>query len=314
MVRRIDETKALGGFAPDTSERRTDDLHFVRAEEQCIASFCAGGFLQCIQIAGREKLQKRGLGAFGLEENVRQTFCLQFACERRPGIDLASGKLSAAGHADRADNPGLERKRLLEHFESAAFADRRNIDNRKIESQIWLVRSVRVHHMLPRERFDFAPFEFLRTAFTENFFDGSLDDGLHVGLLAETHLEVELQKFWLTIATQIFITETACDLEIAIESADHTELLQLLRTLRQNEEISGVHARGDDVFARTFGRSFDETRRIDLQTTLLREVRTNDLEDFGTQCDVALHLSSAKIQVAILQTQFFIYKRCGILP
>ncbi len=160
--------------------------------------------------------------------------------------------------------------------------------------------------MFPREAFDFAPLQFLGAALGEDAFDAALDDLLDVLLLAETHLEVELQELRLAVAAEVFVAEAAGDLEVTVEAADHRELLELLRRLGEYEERSGVRAGGDDIFARAFGRALDEARRIDFHAVLLDEVRADDLEDFGTQQDVLLHAFAAQIEVAVLEAQFFV--------
>ena len=58
-------------------------------------------------------------------------------------------------------------------------------------------------------------------------------DGFHsledIFLLDEAHFDVELVKFARrTVGASVFVAETGCDLEIAIETRDHHELLELL--------------------------------------------------------------------------------------
>ena len=44
----------------------------------------------------------------------------------------------------------------------------------------------------------------------------------------ETHLDVELRELRLAIGAQVFITETVCDLEVLIETANHAQLFEEL--------------------------------------------------------------------------------------
>ncbi len=145
----------------------------------------------------------------------------------------------------------------------------------------------------------------------QDFQQRSFNNVLHVELVAEAHLEVQLHELRLAVAAQVLVAETTCDLEVAVESAHHTELLELLRALGQHEELAGVYTRRHDVFAGAFGRSLNETRRIDFQTVLRREVLADDLEDLGAQHDVLAHACGAHIQVAVLQAQFLV-DRVGI--
>ena len=60
--------------------------------------------------------------------------------------------------------------------------------------------------------------------------------------------------FALPQSPQIFITKTAGDLVVLIQSRNHANLFQNLRRLRQREKLSRLYARGHDVIARAFGR------------------------------------------------------------
>jgi len=60
-----------------------------------------------------------------------------------------------------------------------------------------------------------------------------LDKAGDRGLVDEAHLQVELGELWLPVAAGVLIAEAARDLEVAVEPADHQQLLELLRTLGQ---------------------------------------------------------------------------------
>ena len=88
----------------------------------------------------------------------------------------------------------------------------------------------------------------------------------------KAHLDVELRKLRLAIGAQIFVTKTVRDLKVLIETADHAQLFEELRRLRQREKLSRENTRRHDVIARAFGRRFDQDRRFDLGETLRRHV------------------------------------------
>ena len=77
----------------------------------------------------------------------------------------------------------------------------------------------------------------------------SLEGLYDVFLGYERHLAVNLCEFRLSVGTQVFVAEAFHDLEIAVESRHHKQLLESLRTLRQGIELSRVHARGHDEVA-----------------------------------------------------------------
>jgi hypothetical protein len=60
--------------------------------------------------------------------------------------------------------------------------------------------------------------------------------------VTNAHLHVELVELGESVGAAILVAETGRDLEISIEAADHQELLELLRRLRQRVKFSGVQA------------------------------------------------------------------------
>ena len=56
----------------------------------------------------------------------------------------------------------------------------------------------------------------------------------------ERQLDVELRELGLAIRPLILVAEAACDLEVALETADHQQLLEDLRRLRQRVERAAL--------------------------------------------------------------------------
>ena len=90
--------------------------------------------------------------------------------------------------------------------------------------------------------------------------------------MRERDLEVDLRELRLAIGAQVLVAEALDDLEVAIESGDHQDLLEDLRRLRQREELAGMHAARHEIVARPFGRRLGQNRRLDLEEALLVEV------------------------------------------
>ena len=84
----------------------------------------------------------------------------------------------------------------------------------------------------------------------------------------EAGLEVELGELELAVGAQVLVAHAASDLVVAVEPADHEELLGDLRALRQHVELARVQARGNDELARALGRRGPEQRRLHLAETL----------------------------------------------
>ena len=65
-----------------------------------------------------------------------------------------------------------------------------------------------------------------------------------VVLLHERHLDVDLRELRLAVGALVLVAEAARDLHVAPEAADHQNLLEDLRRLRQRVERAGVHRGG----------------------------------------------------------------------
>ena len=70
----------------------------------------------------------------------------------------------------------------------------------------------------------------------------SLDERKDVLLGAEGHLDVELCDLHHAVRAQVLVAQAARDLVVATDPRHHQELLQLLRRLRQGEELTGMQS------------------------------------------------------------------------
>ena len=73
------------------------------------------------------------------------------------------------------------------------------------------------------------------------------EDGV---LRGKRHFQIELREFGLAVGAQVLVAETFDDLEVAVQPADHQDLLEYLRRLRQRVELAGMHAAGHQIIAR----------------------------------------------------------------
>ncbi len=67
----------------------------------------------------------------------------------------------------------------------------------------------------------------------------------------------------LAVGAQVFIAEAADDLEIAVEAANHQDLFEELRRLRQRVEMAWMQAAGHQVVARALRRRAGHERCLD---------------------------------------------------
>ena len=52
------------------------------------------------------------------------------------------------------------------------------------------------------------------------------------------HLDINLRKLRLAVRAQVLVAKTPDDLEITVEAADHEDLFEKLRRLRQRVEMA----------------------------------------------------------------------------
>src|SRR5690606_10584992 len=93
----------------------------------------------------------------------------------------------------------------------------------------------------------------------------------------------------LAVGAQILVAETAHDLEIAVVAADHEQLLEELRRLRQGVERALRDSARYQVVAGALGRRARQERRLDLEESLPAHGVADRLADLVPQDQVALH-------------------------
>ena len=110
------------------------------------------------------------------------------------------------------------------------------------KAHIGLVRTEAAHSVCPGQAEE-GRFAQIHTA---HFLEEVLCEGLkcvdNIVLLYERHFAVNLREFGLTVGTEVFIAEALHDLEVAVKTCYHQQLLQRLRTLGKGIELTGIHA------------------------------------------------------------------------
>jgi hypothetical protein len=129
------------------------------------------------------------------------------------------------------------------------------------------------------------------------------DHFVHAFLLRERHLQVDLREFGLPVGAQIFVPETADNLEILLVPRHHQQLFEDLRRLRQRIEIARLHAARHQVIARALRRRAGHERRFDFEKALAVEKLARGVGNFGAQNDIGLHARAPQIHVAVAQAR-----------
>jgi len=96
-------------------------------------------------------------------------------------------------------------------------------------------------------------------ALLESLGEQALDQLENVLLSDEGCLDVYLGEFGLAVGAKILIAKTTSDLEVALHSRHHEQLLVLLRRLRQRIELSRAQPAGNEEVPGAFGGLLDKT-------------------------------------------------------
>jgi hypothetical protein len=130
-----------------------------------------------------------------------------------------------------------------------------------------------------------------------------LGEGENVVAPDERRLNVDLRELRLPVGAQVFITEAAGDLEIAIEAAAHEQLLVDLRRLRQRIELARMHPTGHEVVTRPLRRGLREDGRFQLEIAVVGQIAPRQLQQPVPEHQVLLQLGATQIEIAMPQAQ-----------
>ncbi len=122
-------------------------------------------------------------------------------------------------------------------------------------------------------------------------------------LVHERQLHVELGELGLAVGAEVLVAEAAGDLEVALVAADHEELLEELRRLRQRVPGAAHEpARHEEVPGALGGRAGHD-RRLNLEVALVGEEVADLLHDLMAEDHVVAHRLLAEVEVAIAEAE-----------
>ena len=227
------------------------------------------------------------------DRDVRQALGAALLGPVLPGVELAARLAAAARHHDRADVVGLE------HPERGVLEVVGALDELEAHPEVGLVGAVPRHRVgvrHPRQR----------------ALDGvaglgphGLQDVLHqrddVLLVHEAHLDVELGELRLPVGAEVLVAVAARDLVVALHAADHEQLLEQLRALRQGVPAArGQTGRHQEV-AGALGRGAGQRGRLDLDEVAGVEHVAGGLVDLAAQAEGGVGAGAAQVEVAVLE-------------
>ena len=264
-----------------------------------IAGFGLHGGFQLLQhILRVEFIDTRFHVAVGFYAGVNHTFGTDLRPFHKFGqcVELLAGVRCGTFGTNAADVG-----RFVEHTEAVPFQHVHQFHKTHVETCVGFIAAVEFHGVVPSHARQFGQVD----AFygLEQMAAHAFEHIQNVFLFDERHFAVYLRKFGLTVGTQIFVAETFHNLEIAVESADHQQLFQCLRTLRQSVELPLIHAARHHKIARAFGRGVDQYGRFHLQKSLFVEIAAHLESHFVAQFEIFAHARTPQVEVTIFHAQ-----------
>jgi hypothetical protein len=121
-----------------------------------------------------------------------------------------------------------------------------------------------------------------------------------------TKLDVQLAVLERAIGARVLVAETPRDLEVAVEPANHEDLLQHLRGLRQRPELSRVVPRRNDEVARAGRVGPNQVGGLDLPEPALDHEVAYEVDDLVPQTHELPRTFASKINVSELPAEVLI--------
>jgi hypothetical protein len=116
-----------------------------------------------------------------------------------------------------------------------------------------------------------------------------------------------LRKLGLTVGTKVLVSKAAHNLEIAIIPADHKQLFEDLRRLRERVKVSRLNPAGHKIISSAFRRRPRHERSFDLKEALFVERLPDSKSNLRAHDDVALHARAPQVHIAIFQPRVFLH-------
>src|SRR5688572_25719928 len=167
--------------------------------------------------------------------------------------------LPAEGPAARCANspdPPSRLDSLAGNAEIASAKHIRRVEDLEPKAQIRLVAAVPLHRLSVgkpgQRRGDRLP------RLTPESGDETLAEAEHILDADERGLHIDLGKLRLPVGPQVLIPKAARDLNVAVKTGHHQQLLIELRRLRQGVEFAGLYPARYQIIAGAFGSGFGQ--------------------------------------------------------
>ena len=258
----IVKVKVFSKLLSHRSKRDAGNLpFFVADKKQKIVLFRSKLGTNFRFLAGKEFRNAAFKISFGVDLHPSKSLCLVLLCDglqlfhHLAGIlvghvlddkRLKSASLVALDVHSRVGGSGLKGVKVTKARHKG------RVLNLKVKAQVWLVASVKVESVVPRDAVKLCGKIVVQRLF-ENVAHHSFGGGKNFLAVGERHFHIDLRELRLAVAAGVFVAVATRDLEILVKARHHQKLLVKLGALRKRIKFSGVDAAWNQVVARAFG-------------------------------------------------------------
>ena len=298
------ELLKLGDAKTDPTEHGAGTLPGIGAKEDQVPllhaeALCEGGLLGV-----GEELHDGGLPLAVLDLDKGETLGSGGLGKLGEFLDLARRDGGEALGVHRLDDTARIEGRA-EDLELALLEDVPGIPDLHAEAGVGLVTAVAVHRVGIRHALE-GNLQVDAASLAEDPHEHPLDQVLKIFGPDERGLDVDLGELGLTVGPQILVAETAGDLEVLVDAADHEELLVLLGSLGKGVEGTRRQARGNQEVAGPFGGALGENRRLDFPEAGIVEFVAEALGHAVTEAEIGRHGGTTQVEEAMGEAQILV--------
>ena len=301
-----DEVLAASNFATECAESCLCCFCiFVSDDSKKVAFLDIHTFVDCCHNVSRHILCEGGRYAVLCNLSpckALSAVCLDVFAE---GIDFLTAHLAANFVEVDSVNGAAVFDSGNEWCEATVLNEVRDITELEAEAHIRLIGAETAHCFCVCEAENWC-FNVNATEFLENLLDEAFLDSHDVFHIYEGHFKVNLCEFWLTVSTEVFVTEAACNLHIAVNTGEHKHLLVLLWGLWESVECAWMYTGRNEVVSCAFWCGLCEHWCFDFPEALLCKVVTCYLSCLMADFHNSLERWAAKVEITILETEHFV--------
>ena len=120
----------------------------------------------------------------------------------------------------------------------------------------------------------------------------------------EAHLHIQLSELGLAVGAEILVAVAPSNLVVPLDTADHQQLLEQLRALRQCVEAAGLQSGRHEEVASPLGRRTCQRRRFHLDEFVVSQDTAGGRVHMRTQSDGMARSFPPQVEVAVLEPSF----------